>query len=277
MPELPEVETIKRIIEPQISGCKITGVDVCNRQIVAHPTPDEFVEILLGRTFVSMSRRGKYLIFHLDNGDELILHLRMTGQLLLTPEDYPLEKHTHILIHLKNGMQIHYIDVRRFGRFWYIKKDESRSITGIDKLGIEPFDEQLTLDYLKEKIGKKKRPVKEMLHDQSVVAGIGNIYSDETLFAAGIYPGTRCSELTDDEWNKLAEMIPITLQWAIEKNQMSPEEYLAGKGKEYRNTPYLQAYGHQGKACPVCGSKFEKITVCGRSSCYCPKCQAKRG
>lgn len=239
MPELPEVETVKRIIEPQIRGLKITGVDVCNRQIIAHPTQDEFVEILLGRIFVGMERRGKFLIFLMDNGDKMILHLRMTGQLLVTEQDYLLEKHTHLIIHLKNGKQIRYIDVRRFGRFWYIKKNESESITGIDKLGPEPFDEQFTAEYLKGKLSKKKKAIKEMLHDQSVIAGIGNIYSGEILYEAGIHPQTLCFELTECEWNKLAETIPQILRWAIEKNQMTPAEYLEGKGKEYRNSPFF--------------------------------------
>ena len=117
------------------------------------------------------------------------------------------------------------------------------------------------------------RMPKEMLHNQSVVAGIGNIYSDEILYLCGIYPETKCTELTDTDFEKLSRAIPQELELAIKENEMSAEEYLAGKGKEYRNTPFLKAYGHEGMPCPTCGSVFEKITVGGRSSCYCPKCQ----
>ena len=275
MPELPEVETVKRIIEPQILGHKIFGVDVCNRQVIAYPTPDKFVEILLGRVFVSMSRRGKFLSFHFDNGDELVLHLRMTGQLLVTPEDYPQEKHTHVRIYLEDDRQIRYIDVRRFGRFWYLTKEEADTMTGRSKLGPEPFDAALTAEYLQTKLGAKKKAIKEMLHDQSVVAGIGNIYSDEILFASHIYPETRCCELTDADWQMLSEKIPEILEWGIQTNAMSPEEYLAGKGKEYRNTPDLRVYGREGKPCVNCSTSLRRITVGGRSSCFCPVCQKK--
>lgn len=276
MPELPEVETIRRIIEPQIIGRAIQKVEVLNKQVIASPDMEQFVESLTKQKFSNMDRRGKFLIFQLENRDKLFLHLRMTGQLLAMPSDYPAEKHTHLVLHLDNGMQLRYIDVRRFGRFWYIRKDESENITGIDKLGLEPFDEKLTAEYLKNRLSRRKKTIKETLHDQSVIAGIGNIYSDEILYRCGIYPETKCLELSDAAWEKLSHEIPHELSLAIEENKMSSEEYLAGKGKEYRNTPFLKAYGHEGKICSICGSKFKKITISGRSSCYCPICQKPR-
>lgn len=273
MPELPEIETIKRIIEPQITGQKMEGVDVLNAQVIAHPSAEIFAYELNCRTVTDMSRRGKYLTMHLDNGDTLTVHLRMTGQLLVTPLDFPIEKHTHLLIYLSNGLQIRYIDVRRFGRFWYLKRNESDIFTGREKLGLEPFDGQLTLNYLMKKLGKSKKPIKEVLHDQAIVAGIGNIYSDEILFAAKVYPEKKCMMLRRQEWERLVAAIPEIMCWGIETNQMTPEEYLAGMGKEYRNMPYLKAYGHAGQPCPTCGTVLEKITIGGRSSCYCPACQ----
>ena len=273
MPELPEVETIKRILEPQLKGRQIVSVAVNNPQIIAYPETDIFSDALVGQTITSMSRRGKYLTIHFEGGGSLTIHLRMTGQLLITPADYPTEKHTHISAGLSDGMEIRYIDVRRFGRFWYLQADEADTVTGRSKLGIEPFDELLTADYLRSKLEKRKKPIKEMLHDQSIVAGIGNIYSDEILFSACIYPETKCSDLTAEQWKRLAKTIPEILLWGIEANEMTAEEYLAGMGKEYRNTPFLKAYGHEDKPCPNCGSLFEKIIVGGRSSCYCPTCQ----
>lgn len=273
MPELPEVETVKRIVAPQIIGSVIQKAKVLNGQIIAYPAAEQFADRLSGQRFSGLDRRGKFLIFQLETGDRLFLHLRMTGQLLVTPKEFPSEKHTHLVLHLDNGTQLRYIDVRRFGRFWYIGKEESESITGIDKLGLEPFDEQLTAEYLKSKLSRKKKPIKEMLHDQSVVAGIGNIYSDEILYLCGIYPETKCTDLTNADWEKLSRIIPQELSLAIKENEMSAEEYLAGKGKEYLNTPFLKSYGHEGMPCPICGSIFERITVGGRSSCYCPKCQ----
>lgn len=271
MPELPEVETVRQIIAPQIAERKIAAVEVLHNHVIAHPDTESFCGGLTGQRFSGMDRRGKFLIFNLESGDRLLLHLRMTGQLLVTPQDYPAEKHTHFVLHLDNKMQLRYIDVRRFGRFWYIRQGELESVTGVEKLGLEPFDERLTAAYLKSKLAGKKKSIKEMLHDQSVVAGIGNIYSDEILYLCGIYPETKCVELTDADWEKLSKAIPQELSLAIEENRMSPEEYLAGK--EYRNTPFLKAYRHEGKPCPRCGSLFARIIIGGRSSCYCPTCQ----
>lgn len=273
MPELPEVEIIKRIIEPQIKGKKIENVDVRNRQIIAHPEVEDFCTLLQGNYVSHMSRRGKFLTFHFDNGDQLVLHLRMTGQLLVMPESEEIEKHTHLILSLSDGNQIRYIDVRRFGRFWYLKSDEADVFTGQDKLGLEPVDQSLTPLFLKLKLEKRKKSIKEMLHDQSIIAGIGNIYSDEILYAAKIYPDKSCIDLEDQEWKCLAEKIPEIITWSIDTNEMTPEEYLVGKGKEYRNIPNLKAYGQAGRPCSTCGAIMEKITIGGRSSTYCPACQ----
>ena len=273
MPELPEVETVRRIIEPQIAGQKITFVMVRNPQVIAYPAADEFPPLLTGQTISSMSRRGKFLTVHFESGDRLGLHLRMTGQLLVTPADFPEEKHTHLVLCLAGGQQIRYIDQRRFGRFWYLKAGEEDTVTGQDRLGIEPTDDGLTWQYLKEKLGKRKKAVKEMLHDQTIIAGIGNIYSDEILYAAKIYPGKRCLNLTDAEWKRLAEKIPEIINWGIEVNKMTPEQYLAGMGKEYSNMDYFNAYGREGKPCRRCGTPMRRIVIGGRSSCFCPECQ----
>ena len=178
MPELPEVETIKRVLEPQIKGLKIMNITVEKPEVISRPTADEFCNLLIGQQISSVSRRGKFLIIHTDGRDNIILHLRMTGCLLVTPTDYPQEKHTHVIFHLDNGTELRFSDTRRFGRFWLIRKDEADTYSGIDKLGLEPFDDSLTGAYLQSRLGKRKKTVKERLLDQSIVAGIGNIYSD---------------------------------------------------------------------------------------------------
>ena len=276
MPEMPEVETIRRIIEPQVAGQTICTVTVNHPQVIGYPDVENFKLNLTGQTIEYMSRRGKYLTFHFANGDRMVLHLRMTGQLLVTPKDYPQEKHTHMIADLSGGEQIRYIDVRRFGRFWYLKAEETDEITGQDKLGLEPLDGTLTADYLKEKLGKRKKPIKEMLHEQSVVAGIGNIYSDEILSAAGIFPGEKCVDLRDGDWALLAEKIREIICWGIDTNKMSAKEYLAGKGKEYSNIPNLRVYGREGQPCKKCQSTIERVVIGGRGSCYCPVCQKKK-
>ena len=276
MPEMPEVETIRRILEPQLMEQTISAVTIHHPQIIAYPDPDAFARRLAGQTMHRLRLRGKFLTVHFTSGDRLVIHLRMTGQLLVTPADYPLEKHTHLIMDLSGGKQLRYIDVRRFGRFWYLTADEEDNVTGQNRLGMEPLDDHLDASYLKSRLEKRRKPIKEMLLDQSIVSGIGNIYSDEILHAAGIYPGTKCTDVEEKDWNTLAEKIREIITWGIEANRMTPEEYLAGKGREYRNTPDLRVYGREGKTCRRCGCIIQKAIIGGRSSCYCPACQKER-
>lgn len=273
MPELPEVETVRRILEPQIAGKVVEAVELRNAQVIAYPEAEQFAALPQGQRIQNISRRGKFLTLHFENGDRLSLHLRMTGQLLVMSEGEPLEKHTHLILSLSDGNQLRYIDVRRFGRFWYFQKDETDALTGQDALGPEPTDPILTAEYLKSKLGRWKKTIKELLHDQAVVAGIGNIYSDEILFEAGIYPGAKCGALSDADWRRLASAIPEVILSGIEADQMTPEEYLRGKGKEYRNTEHLRVYGRNGQPCPTCGEALCRKVIGGRSSTYCPNCQ----
>ena len=273
MPELPEVEMIKQVIEPQIQGMTIERITLNRPEIISHPTSERFCSLLSGQKIAGMERRGKFLRVLLDSGDFFMLHLRMTGGLLLTPPDYPQEKHTHLIFHLSDHHELRFSDMRRFGRFWFLQKGETDTYSGIDKLGIEPFDHELTAAYLQEHFGKRKKTIKECLLDQSVVAGIGNIYSDEILFTAGIYPKRPANSLSDREWENLAVVIPERLIFFIKKNEITAEEYLAGKGKDYRNTPFLQVYGHSGKQCPNCSDTLCRMVIGGRSSVYCPSCQ----
>lgn len=273
MPELPEVETIKRVIEPQIQGLIIEKVIVKRPEVIANPAAEEFCRLLTGQTISHMTRRGKFLIIQLNSNDRIILHLRMTGCLLFTPADYPEEKHTHIIFSLNKGKELRFSDTRRFGRFWLLKEGEADTYSGIEKLGIEPLDRELTAGYLNAHLGKRKKNVKECLLDQSIIAGIGNIYSDEILFTAGIYPACPAKNLKMKEWERLAATIPECISYFIEVNKITPEDYLETKGQYYRNTPFLQVYGRDGKPCPKCGEALRRIVIGGRSSVYCPVCQ----
>lgn len=277
MPELPEVETIKRVIEPQIQGLAIENVTVKRPEVTAHPTAEEFCRRLAGQRISHMARKGKFLMIHLENRDRMILHLRMTGCLLFTPADYPPEKHTHIIFRLDNGWELRFSDTRRFGRFWLLGADETDTYSGISKLGVEPFDSGLTPEYLHSHWGKRRKAIKECLLEQTIIAGIGNIYADEILFTTGIYPARPANSLTSAEWERLARMIPQRLSYFIEKNQITPEEYLETRGQDYRNTPFLQVYGHEGEPCPKCRETLRRIVVGGRGSVYCPACQKTSG
>ncbi|MCM1285053.1 MAG: bifunctional DNA-formamidopyrimidine glycosylase/DNA-(apurinic or apyrimidinic site) lyase [Acetobacter sp.] len=273
MPELPEVETIKNVIKQQIEGLKIDRLLLERPEIIAHPTAEEFCNTITGQIISSMSRRGKFIIINLNSGDCVIIHLRMTGCLLVTPSDYPKETHTHIIFSLSNSTQLRFSDTRRFGRFWLIRDNETDIYSGIHKLGIEPFDDELTAQYLQKNFGKRKKAIKECLLNQSVVAGIGNIYSDEILFKAKINPSRSANSLSQIEWKMLADVIPERLSYFIERNVITPFDYLETKGKEYRNTPFLQVYGHSNQPCPVCESILIKTVIGGRSSVFCPDCQ----
>lgn len=309
MPELPEVETVKRVLEPQIQGLTITKVTVKRPEITAHPGAEEFCRLVTGQTLSHMERRGKFLIISLRSHDQIILHLRMTGCLLLAPADFPEESHTHIIFSLSGSpeelpgsdnapasentsvsndlpapenvsvsnnlpaLELRFSDMRRFGRFWLIRENEEDTYSGIGKLGIEPFDDKLTPTYLAARLGKRRKTVKECLLDQSVIAGIGNIYSDEILFAAGICPTRPANSLKSAEWERIAAAVPERLAFFVEKNQITPKDYLQTKGRDYRNTPFLQVYGRGGRPCSVCGGSLRRIVVGGRSSVYCPDCQ----
>lgn len=273
MPELPEVETVRRVLAPQLQGLTVQTVTAHRPEVVAHPDAATFCRVLAGQTIADLARRGKFLRILLDSGDQVVLHLRMTGCLLLTPAACPPEKHTHVVFHLSSGDELRFSDPRRFGRFWLLRQGEPDTYSGVAKLGPEPFDSDLTADDLRQRCARRTRAIKECLLDQSVVAGIGNIYADETLFAAGIHPARPANSLSAAEWARLAAEIPRQLAYFTEKNALSPEEYLQSKGQDYRNTPFLQVYGHGGDACPRCGATLCRMVIGGRSSVYCPTCQ----
>lgn len=273
MPELPEVETVKRILEPQLAGRMISTISLNRPDVIEHPSAEIFRAAVTGKKIAGMGRRGKYLSIFLESGSQIILHLRMTGSLLVTPADYPHEKHTHVCFYLDNGNELRFIDPRRFGRFWLLQGGEEDIVSGIHKLGLEPINGKLTASYLCAALAKRKKSIKSCLLEQGVIAGIGNIYADEILFAAKIHPNHPANTLTLEEWEHLADTIPCIINRAITENKLSPEEYLAGKGQEYRNTPLMQVYGHCGEPCPVCGVALCRTIIAGRGSIYCPKCQ----
>ena len=273
MPELPEVETIRRILGPQLKGRVIGSCRIGNDSVIAHPSAALFTDNIRGKTICGTGRRGKFLLIDLEGGGCIIIHLRMTGSLIVAPKGYPEERHTHVLIALDDGTELRFSDTRRFGRLWFIDKNETDGYTGIDRLGPEPFDGRLTASYLHDKLGRSTRPIKQCLMDQSVIAGIGNIYADEILFAASIDPRRQARTLRRDEWKALATMIPERLSFFIERNMISAEEYLETRGKEYRNTPFLQVYGHKGEPCPRCGRPLMHSVVGGRGCTFCSACQ----
>ena len=273
MPELPEIETVRAVIGEEITGACIREAEVRAPSLVAWPTAEEFCRRLRGRTITSLTRRGKFLVFSLDDGGRMLLHLRMTGCLLAAQAGEPEEKHTHLVFTLTDGRALRFSDVRRFGRVWLFAAGETDAVSGIESLGRDALDPSIDGDCLKTMFGKRRTSIKECLLDQRALCGIGNIYSDEILFAARIHPARPACLLTDDEWTVLAEAIGREMAYFVEKNAVSAEEYRRGHGMEYHNTPYLRVYGRAGEACLCCGAPLVRSVIGGRGSVWCPRCQ----
>ena len=273
MPELPEVETVIRTLRPQLEGRSIRRVEVRHDDVIHHPAPADFIARLQGRTIAELHRRGKYICVALDDGQLLAAHLRMTGRLLAADPAQELLPHTHVIMDLSDGRQLRYADVRRFGGFWLLAKGEEDTCTGMERLGVEPLGDDFTADYLTSRLGRRACPVKNGILDQSVIAGLGNIYADETLFAAGVRPERECRSLTEEEWQKIAAVIPPILEAAISHKGTTFSDFLDGTGREGENAAFLQAYGRAGQPCKKCGAIMEKTRIGGRGTCFCPCCQ----
>jgi formamidopyrimidine-DNA glycosylase len=273
MPELPEIETVKRTLTPLLPGRRIEAVSVIKPVVVAYPTPEVFAARLTGTTVRGLGRRGKYLLIMMDSGDTLIAHLRMTGRFLYTPAGHQQKPHTHVVFSLDNGSELRFSDVRRFGRLWLIAAGEQDTVSGIHKLGPEPFNAVCGAAYYRDKLAGRRINIKQGLLDQAVVAGLGNIYVDEALFAAGIDPRRPVAHISVAEWQALAEAIPRILQKAIENNGTTFSDYLDGQGNAGRNLPHLLAYGRAGQPCLNCETTMERLVVAGRGTTYCPQCQ----
>ena len=268
MPELPEVETIKNELAPVV-GRSISGVDLLWERMLRQPSPADFHSRIVGRRITGISRRGKYLIFALDSGEWLIVHLKMTGSLLLGKGSPP--EYTRAIINLDDGSNIFFRDPRKFGRIQLVA--DKGSIVG--KLGMEPLEPGFTPQVFAEIIKKKKAPLKAVLLEQGLIAGIGNMYADEALFAAGIHPLRAADSLSDEEVRRLHEAIKKVLLAAIESKGASVDTYYRPGGEKGSAHVGFNVAHRKGKYCPVCGAQIERMLIRQRGSCYCPKCQSE--
>ncbi len=273
MPELPEVETTRRLLAPQLCGRTVCSVLLSDDSAVASPTPRQFEEHLRGKTFSGVGRRGKYLLLNFADGATLIVHLRMSGALLAAPSGWPQLAHTRAAATLDDGSQLRFVDQRRFGRLWLQLPGQGEVCAGLGQLGPEPFDAAFGAAALQKACGNSGRTVKSCLLDQRVLAGVGNIYADEILFSAAVLPHRRAQTLSSEEWQRLARVIPERLEYYTEKNSVAAADFLTGSGREYRNTPFLLVYGRAGAACRRCGGILLSERLCGRTTVFCPACQ----
>lgn len=277
MPELPEVETVRRGLQKQLPGRTILSVKVLRPDSVGHPTPSAFARQVVGHRILSVERRGKYLLIHLDRGAGLSVHLRMSGRLIVVPEKKSKPgTHVRITLTIDGGKELWFEDMRVFGRMWYVPPGKAFEdiVSGLADLGIEPLNGDLDGKFLERVFANRKQPIKSALLDQTVIAGIGNIYADESLHLSLIRPNKPARSLTMKQYETLAKNIRLVLSQAIKLGGSSVRNYVDADGVNgnYQHTAYV--YGREGEPCLTCKKDtIARIKLSGRSSHFCPRCQ----
>jgi formamidopyrimidine-DNA glycosylase len=267
MPELPEVETVRRRLEACLPGLVVDDV-VINDSLVSTQSGDELRGALRGRRIVALRRRGKYLIIELE-GVLLVIHLRMTGRLLLAPE--PGGRRPRFVVYLRPGTELLFYDTRRFGRVWVVPPaDENRFFAA---LGPEPFSAEFTTGYLRRALEGRTAPLKSFLLDQRRIAGVGNIYADETLFRARLHPLRAAGTVGPGEAQRLHDALLETLQLGIDHEGASIESFVDPAGERGAFQEILSVYGRTGEPCRQCGAAIERVELGGRGTHFCPGCQ----
>lgn len=273
MPELPEVETVKEALNQTVKGQTIKEIELRYEPMVKNMSADEFKEKLINQTIQAVSRRGKYLVFHFDDY-QLLSHLRMEGKYFYVDSDFELNPHVHVIFTLENGKRLLYQDTRKFGTYHlYDKAIDLETTAPFQVLGLEPFATEFTPSYVKEKIQNKKKPIKSLLLDQTVVCGLGNIYVDEVLYRARLHPLTSSSELTDKDIANVVKYTVEVLARAIELGGTTIRTFRSSHGVSGTFQNELLVHQRKGENCYECHTPIEKIKVGGRGTYFCPTCQ----
>ena len=290
MPELPEVETIKRDLEKSIIGLEIKSLIFKSDKEIKNKK-NLFNKILIDNKFKSVERIGKLLIFKLGEGYFLLIHLKMTGQLIFCSKNkfiaggHSLKKgsltesvggnlpnrYTRVVFNFKNGSKLFFNDLRRFGYLKLVKKEDLKEI--ILKYGIEPLKEDFNLENLKKVLKNRKTNIKSILLNQNLISGIGNIYNDEILFDAGIRPDRSASKIKTEEMKRIISSANKIIKKAIESRGTTFSDYTDGEGRRGNFSNFLKVYGREGEKCKKCGGVVKKIKLAGRGTYFCPKCQ----
>ena len=273
MPELPEVETIRRDLEQVLPGRTFTDVKINYNGSIKEPSAYAIKKGLPGRQVDFIDRRGKYLLFYLHDSTVMVIHLRMTGRLLLFRDMPALDKHSHVIFTFDNHACLIFHDIRKFGTIYWLPEKRLDIVKGLSALGPEPLTEEFNTNYLYRTAKKRRGQIKGMLLNQSIVAGLGNIYCDEALFLAGIRPDRNSDSISAEECAKLCRAIKEVLKKAIEKRGTTRSDYRDALGNYGLFQNHLQVYGRTGKPCLACGSMLVRKKIAGRSSHFCPQCQ----
>ena len=272
MPELPEVETVKESLKLKLIGKKIRSVNILWDNIIAYPSKEEFTKKIGNKTINDIKRRGKFLMFDLDEY-YLLSHLRMEGKYFFKNHDEDINKHEHVIFDLGNNEELRYMDTRKFGKMYLIRKVDIDNIGPLKELGLEPWDNNLNSNYLLKKYKNKKLPIKTILLDQSIIVGIGNIYADEILFLSRINPLKASNLISEEECLDIKKYTREVLEKAIKMGGSTIRTYSSVDGVHGLFQNELLVHGKNKGNCPVCNEKIDKIRVGGRGTYYCPKCQ----
>jgi formamidopyrimidine-DNA glycosylase len=273
MPELPEVETIRNTLKRFVLNRTINDVSVYWGNIIKKPDDVEhFKKLLIGQTIHDIKRKGKFLLFELDEYT-MISHLRMEGKYSVHYKDEPVKKHTHVIFSFTTDEELRYNDVRKFGTMHIVHKGEEFIQKPLNQLGPDPFDKEFTLDYFYKKLKATNRFIKAVLLDQTVVAGLGNIYVDETLFKSGVHPLRKANKLTKKEVQEIRKQAILTLEEAVAQGGTTIRSYVNSQGEMGMFQQELAVYGQENEACPNCGSPITKMKVGGRGTHICLQCQ----
>jgi formamidopyrimidine-DNA glycosylase len=273
MPELPEVETVRRTLKELILHKQIQLVSIFWPKIIKKPLEvEQFSDALVGQTILDIKRRGKFLLFYTEIYT-LVSHLRMEGRYALSESNEPVDKHTHVIFHFTDGSELRYRDVRKFGTMHLFKKGDEFSTPPLSLLGPEPLDDTFDINQFSAKLANKKRNIKSVLLDQTVVVGLGNIYVDEALFKARIHPERMAQSLSQPEVLTLYEQIVDTLSEAVKKGGSTVRTYVNSQGQMGMFQLEHNVYGRKGEDCKVCGTPLVKTVVGGRGTVFCPNCQ----
>jgi len=276
MPELPEVETVRRTLIELVRGKTIQAVEVTLPRIVRTPEdPQLFAALLAGQTIRDIGRRGKFLTFVLDDY-VLVSHLRMEGRYGLYQAADPVEKHTHVIFSFTDHSELRYKDVRQFGTMDLFSHEEAFAKPPLNKLGLEPLEESFTFEAFKKLIHHRTTMIKPLLLNQAYIVGIGNIYVDESLFQAGIHPERSANSLTSNELHRLYDAIKQTLQEAVAAGGSSIKSFVNGQGEIGMFQHQFKVYGRSQQPCTNCGQPIERYVVGGRGTHICPKCQPNK-